>query len=194
MAQNNTSQIKHVIQILSQEFALSQHPHSRKGGLIGLAACSIALGKVGASGVFFGLCRLQWENGGFSWVSMMGRLRLVAPGSLPALQPVAGLCLSLPVAPSHIPRARQRFLVWVASWQLPKRGLSASVHSLSPAAGLNSSGQVLICVNGVERRCGLFHLPPPAQLAPAVQSGPLGSGVKLWAERQQSHSPSKQEV
>lgn len=39
-------QIKHVIQTLSQEFALSQHPHSRKGGLIGLAACSIALGKV----------------------------------------------------------------------------------------------------------------------------------------------------
>lgn len=49
MAQNNTMQIKHVIQTLSQEFALSQHPHSRKGGLIGLAACSIALGKVGLS-------------------------------------------------------------------------------------------------------------------------------------------------
>ncbi|XP_072374677.1 protein VAC14 homolog isoform X1 [Scyliorhinus torazame] len=45
VAQNNIGQIKHVIQILSQEFALSQHPHSRKGGLIGLAACSIALGK-----------------------------------------------------------------------------------------------------------------------------------------------------
>ncbi|OCT84671.1 hypothetical protein XELAEV_18022826mg [Xenopus laevis] len=45
VSQNNTAQIKHVIQILSQEFALSQHPHSRKGGLIGLAACSIALGK-----------------------------------------------------------------------------------------------------------------------------------------------------
>ncbi|XP_071613182.1 protein VAC14 homolog isoform X2 [Heliangelus exortis] len=45
VAQNNTTQIKHVIQILAQEFALSQHPHSRKGGLIGLAACSIALGK-----------------------------------------------------------------------------------------------------------------------------------------------------
>ncbi|XP_056680596.1 protein VAC14 homolog [Monodelphis domestica] len=45
VAQNNTVQVKHVIQILSQEFALSQHPHSRKGGLIGLAACSIALGK-----------------------------------------------------------------------------------------------------------------------------------------------------
>uniref|UniRef100_A0A8B9G928 VAC14 component of PIKFYVE complex n=1 Tax=Amazona collaria TaxID=241587 RepID=A0A8B9G928_9PSIT len=45
VAQAKTSQIKHVIQILSEEFALSLHPHSRKGGLIGLAACSIALGK-----------------------------------------------------------------------------------------------------------------------------------------------------
>ncbi|XP_055993021.1 protein VAC14 homolog [Sorex fumeus] len=45
VAQNNAVQIQHVIQTLSQEFALSQHPHSRKGGLIGLAACSIALGK-----------------------------------------------------------------------------------------------------------------------------------------------------
>ncbi|XP_030059458.1 protein VAC14 homolog [Microcaecilia unicolor] len=45
VAQSNATQIKHVIQILSQEFALSQHPHSRKGGLIGLAACAIALGK-----------------------------------------------------------------------------------------------------------------------------------------------------
>lgn len=45
VAQNNSAQIRHVIQILASEFALSQHPHSRKGGLIGLAACSIALGK-----------------------------------------------------------------------------------------------------------------------------------------------------
>ncbi|XP_070616713.1 protein VAC14 homolog [Erythrolamprus reginae] len=45
VAQNSAAQIKHVIQTLSVEFALSQHPHSRKGGLIGLAACSIALGK-----------------------------------------------------------------------------------------------------------------------------------------------------
>ncbi|XP_032470662.1 protein VAC14 homolog isoform X2 [Phocoena sinus] len=36
-----------MIQTLSQEFALSQHPHSRKGGLMGLAACSITLGKPG---------------------------------------------------------------------------------------------------------------------------------------------------
>lgn len=45
VAQNNSTQIRHVIQILASEFALSHHPHSRKGGLIGLAACSIALGK-----------------------------------------------------------------------------------------------------------------------------------------------------
>ncbi|KAF1379630.1 hypothetical protein PFLUV_G00178030 [Perca fluviatilis] len=45
VAQNSSTQIRHVIQILASEFALSQHPHSRKGGLIGLAACSIALGK-----------------------------------------------------------------------------------------------------------------------------------------------------
>ncbi|XDV53007.1 hypothetical protein PO909_021622 [Leuciscus waleckii] len=45
VAQNNSAQIRHVIQVLATEFALSQHPHSRKGGLIGLAACSIALGK-----------------------------------------------------------------------------------------------------------------------------------------------------
>ncbi|KAK0131733.1 Protein VAC14 [Merluccius polli] len=45
VAQSNSTQIRHVIQTLASEFALSQHPHSRKGGLIGLAACSIALGK-----------------------------------------------------------------------------------------------------------------------------------------------------
>ncbi|CAJ0963881.1 unnamed protein product [Ranitomeya imitator] len=33
---------------IEKSFALSQHPHSRKGGLIGLAACSIALGKLAA--------------------------------------------------------------------------------------------------------------------------------------------------
>lgn len=44
VAQNNSTQIRHVIQILATDFALSQHPHSRKGDLISLAACSIALG------------------------------------------------------------------------------------------------------------------------------------------------------
>ena len=43
---NDVRQIKKLIQILTDEFAISHNPHSRKGGLIGLAATAIALGKV----------------------------------------------------------------------------------------------------------------------------------------------------
>lgn len=43
---NNSIQIKKLLRVLSQEFAISQNPHTRKGGLIGLAAMAIALGKV----------------------------------------------------------------------------------------------------------------------------------------------------
>ena len=43
---NNSIQIKKLLKVLSQEFAVSQNPHTRKGGLIGLAAMAIALGKV----------------------------------------------------------------------------------------------------------------------------------------------------
>uniref|UniRef100_H2YAI9 Protein VAC14 homolog n=1 Tax=Ciona savignyi TaxID=51511 RepID=H2YAI9_CIOSA len=39
-----TLDIQRIISMLSTEFTLSQNPHSRKGGLIGLAACAIALG------------------------------------------------------------------------------------------------------------------------------------------------------
>ena len=46
MLVNNTSQIQRLIRVLGQEFALSMNPNSRKGGLIGLAAMAIALGKV----------------------------------------------------------------------------------------------------------------------------------------------------
>uniref|UniRef100_A0A8C4R4P9 Protein VAC14 homolog n=1 Tax=Eptatretus burgeri TaxID=7764 RepID=A0A8C4R4P9_EPTBU len=46
VSQNNAPLVKCLIQVLSQEFALSLQPHSRKGGLIGLAACAIGLGKV----------------------------------------------------------------------------------------------------------------------------------------------------
>ncbi|KAI8491112.1 PtdIns(3,5)P(2) sythesis regulation factor [Branchiostoma belcheri] len=42
---NNSSQIQQLIRVLTDEFAVSNNPHSRKGGLIGLAACAIALGK-----------------------------------------------------------------------------------------------------------------------------------------------------
>lgn len=42
---NEVKQIQKLITILTNEFAVSHNPHSRKGGLIGLAATAIALGK-----------------------------------------------------------------------------------------------------------------------------------------------------
>lgn len=39
-------QIKQVISTLEHEFTLSSNPNSRKGGLVGLAATAIALGRV----------------------------------------------------------------------------------------------------------------------------------------------------
>ncbi|CAB3376141.1 Hypothetical predicted protein [Cloeon dipterum] len=41
---NNSTQIKKLLKILGQDFALSQNPHFRKGGHIGLAAVAIGLG------------------------------------------------------------------------------------------------------------------------------------------------------
>ncbi|KRT84453.1 HEAT domain-containing protein, partial [Oryctes borbonicus] len=44
-AVDNTVQIKKLLKVLGEDFATSQNPHVRKGGLLGLAATSIALGK-----------------------------------------------------------------------------------------------------------------------------------------------------
>lgn len=44
-SRNDIVQVKKILRILGQDFALSQSPHARKGGLIGLAAVAIALGK-----------------------------------------------------------------------------------------------------------------------------------------------------
>jgi len=46
---NNVAQIKKLLRVLGQEFALSQNQNSRKGGLIGLAATAIALSRVTSS-------------------------------------------------------------------------------------------------------------------------------------------------
>lgn len=40
------AQIKQVINTLKHDFTLSSNPNSRKGGLVGLAATAIALGRV----------------------------------------------------------------------------------------------------------------------------------------------------
>ena len=49
LVSNDSSQIKQVIYTLEHDFTLSSNPNSRKGGLVGLAAASIALGRVSIS-------------------------------------------------------------------------------------------------------------------------------------------------
>ncbi|XP_014237916.1 protein VAC14 homolog [Trichogramma pretiosum] len=41
---NNTTQIKRLIKVLGQDLTLNHNPHSRKGGLLGLAAVAVGLG------------------------------------------------------------------------------------------------------------------------------------------------------
>lgn len=43
---NNSAQIRKLIEVLSNDFAASRDANKRKGGLIGLAATSLGLGKV----------------------------------------------------------------------------------------------------------------------------------------------------
>lgn len=45
ISKNNVTQIKKLLKLLGQDFTLAHNPNSRKGGLIGLAAMAIALGK-----------------------------------------------------------------------------------------------------------------------------------------------------
>ena len=46
MQLNQDGQVKKILKILGEDFAGSSNPNTRKGGLIGLAAAAIALGKV----------------------------------------------------------------------------------------------------------------------------------------------------
>lgn len=46
VTRNKTQELRQLMKVLGQDFAGSQNPNTRKGGLIGLAATSIALGKV----------------------------------------------------------------------------------------------------------------------------------------------------
>lgn len=45
----NSAQIRKLIEVLSNDFAASRDANKRKGGLIGLAATSLGLGKVSAN-------------------------------------------------------------------------------------------------------------------------------------------------
>lgn len=45
-AVNNSMQIRRLLKVLGQDFAMSKNPNVKKGGLIGLAAMAVGLGKV----------------------------------------------------------------------------------------------------------------------------------------------------
>lgn len=45
-AVNNSMQIRRLLKVLGQDFAMSKNANTKKGGLIGLAAMAVALGKV----------------------------------------------------------------------------------------------------------------------------------------------------
>ena len=61
---NDYSPIKQVIFTLEHDFTLSSNPNSRKGGLVGLAATAIALGRVSTPPHthIHTLCRVVWTS------------------------------------------------------------------------------------------------------------------------------------
>ena len=62
MTVNNTAQIRRLLKVLGHDFAMSQNPNSRKGGLIGLAAISIALGRVSINKVHYNKKKYKYES------------------------------------------------------------------------------------------------------------------------------------
>jgi len=45
-AVNNSMQIRRLLKVLGQDFSMSKNANTKKGGLIGLAAMTVGLGKV----------------------------------------------------------------------------------------------------------------------------------------------------
>lgn len=46
VAHNHSTKLRRLLKILGQDFAMSKNPCIKKGGLIGLAAMAVGLGKV----------------------------------------------------------------------------------------------------------------------------------------------------
>lgn len=46
VAYNHSTKLRRLLKVLGQDFAMSKNPNIKKGGLIGLAAVAIGLGKV----------------------------------------------------------------------------------------------------------------------------------------------------
>ena len=59
VASNDVKQIKKLTSVLTEEISLSHNCHARKGGLNGLAAKAIALGKVSKTGDY---CTKQYNK------------------------------------------------------------------------------------------------------------------------------------
>ena len=59
MGRSDFPRIKEIIRCLKDEYTLSSNPNSRKGGLVGLAAIAIALGRVSA--VFMSMIYLNFD-------------------------------------------------------------------------------------------------------------------------------------
>jgi len=55
-AVNNSMQIRRLLKVLGQDFSMSKNANTKKGGLIGLAAMAVGLGKVYI--VFFIICAI----------------------------------------------------------------------------------------------------------------------------------------
>ena len=58
VAKENFQAAEQIVVCLGRDFANATTPQPRNGGLIGLAACAIALGKVGAQTRYWVVCLL----------------------------------------------------------------------------------------------------------------------------------------
>ena len=66
IANKDVAMIKKLTSVLTTKYSVSHNPHSRKGGLIGLAATAIALGKVCRSIILKTKCiGMVWNS---AWV------------------------------------------------------------------------------------------------------------------------------
>lgn len=72
-AVHNTAQIKKLLTVLGRDFASSKSPNYKKGGLIGLAAMAVALGKVHR---YLILNRTKYENPTHTYTAFLGQCRL----------------------------------------------------------------------------------------------------------------------
>ena len=85
---NDYSQIKQVVSVLVHDFTLSSSANTRKGGLVGLAATAIALGRVSRSIIDQSFTQELFDN-------CSSPIMYVVVWSLPALFVMMTICICL---------------------------------------------------------------------------------------------------